>query len=391
MPLKVFYSYAHKDEALRDRLEKALANLRHQNLIESWHDRRILAGQDLEKEIDEHIKSADIILLLVSPDFMASDYCYGIEMRTALERDSQQQARVIPIILEAVDWSGAPFAHLKALPRDGKPVSGWGRRNEAFLDIANGIREVVNQYRAQRPVPEQSPSTAIGPGEPRASRVPRPAQPLRGSKRIRRSAWLPILLALISFAGVIIAAVIGKLPEFSCERPRPAIEAPFNVSDFFKPGGFMGDGEYGGEYLEINDGFTGNLRPGDSDGICTRIQYKQKGKYGWAGIYWTWPDHNLGNEPGRRVAGASKVSFWAAGEMGTEVVAFKAGGIHGKRFADSFEAVLGQQRLTKKWKHFEIDLRGKDLSDVIGAFAWDAAANWNNFPLTFYLDDIRYE
>jgi len=123
MPVEVFYSYAREDEALRDELEKHLSLLKRQGLIGAWHDRRISAGQNWASEIDAHAESADIILLLVSADFLASDYCINVEMTTALRRHTQGAAVVIPIILRPVDWSGAPFGHLQALPRDGKPVT----------------------------------------------------------------------------------------------------------------------------------------------------------------------------------------------------------------------------------------------------------------------------
>jgi hypothetical protein len=145
MPVEVFYSYAHEDETLRVELEKHLSALERQKLIDGWHDRRISAGQQWKDAIDAHVSSAEIILLLVSPDFLASDYCYEIEMATALRRHRERTAVVVPIILRAVDWTGTPFAHLQALPRDGKPVTSWLNRDEAFLEIAQGIREIVSR------------------------------------------------------------------------------------------------------------------------------------------------------------------------------------------------------------------------------------------------------
>jgi len=121
----VFFSYSHADEALRDQLEKQLAMLRRQGVIETWHDRRIGAGQDIDHAIDEHINRDEIILLLVSPDFLASDYCYDIEMKRAMERHHAGKAIVIPVILRACDWHHAPFGKLNATPRDGKPVTQW--------------------------------------------------------------------------------------------------------------------------------------------------------------------------------------------------------------------------------------------------------------------------
>jgi hypothetical protein len=151
MPLEVFYSYSHEDEKLRDKLEKQLSLLQRRGLIVSWHDRRIGAGQEWREQIDAHVRSAHIILLLVSADFIASDYCYGVEMQIALERQGKHEAVVIPVILRTVDWSSAPFAHLQAVPRDGKPVTKWDDEDEAFADVARGIREVVARFHPSAP------------------------------------------------------------------------------------------------------------------------------------------------------------------------------------------------------------------------------------------------
>jgi hypothetical protein len=141
--IEIFYSYSRKDEGLRDELNKHLALLKRQNLITGWYDREISSGEDFEGEIAEHLNKAQIILLLVSSDFIASDYCYSIEMMRALERRGTREARVIPIILRPVDWHSAPFGKLKALPKDGKAITTWVNRDEAFLDVAKGIRKIV--------------------------------------------------------------------------------------------------------------------------------------------------------------------------------------------------------------------------------------------------------
>jgi hypothetical protein len=154
MALEIFYSYAHvdADEVLRNELEKHLSLLRRSGYIVSWHDRRIGAGDEWRAQIDAHARSAHIILLLISSDFVASDYCYDVEMALALERHARHEAIVIPIILRPTDWSGAPFAHLQALPRDAKAVTTWSNRDEAFTNIAQGIRDVVTRFGAPAPV-----------------------------------------------------------------------------------------------------------------------------------------------------------------------------------------------------------------------------------------------
>ncbi|MBI1929986.1 SUMF1/EgtB/PvdO family nonheme iron enzyme [Candidatus Poribacteria bacterium] len=142
-PIEVFYSYAHEDEELRNELEKHLSVLRRQGVISNWHDRKISAGREWEGEISEHLNGSRIILLLISAAFLASDYCYDREMERALERHEAGEALVIPVILRAVDWEGELFGKLQALPKDAKPVTSWANRDEAFKNVAQGIRAAI--------------------------------------------------------------------------------------------------------------------------------------------------------------------------------------------------------------------------------------------------------
>jgi hypothetical protein len=144
-PVEVFMAYSHKDETLRDELEKHLALLKREGSIRAWCDREIGPGEKWQEQIDERLNSADIILLLVSADFLASDYCFNIEMRTALNRADTGEARVIPIILKECDWSSAPFGGFQVLPPEAKAVTSWPNRDEAFANIVKGIREAVKR------------------------------------------------------------------------------------------------------------------------------------------------------------------------------------------------------------------------------------------------------
>ena len=144
MAVDVFISYAHEDLAYLKELEKHLANLKRQNIIASWYDGDIDPGTEWKAQIMERLNSAQIILLLVSADFINSDFCYGIEMQQALARQDAHQARVIPIIVRPVDWKGAPFAKLHALPTGAKPVTRWPTHDDAFLDIVQGIRRAID-------------------------------------------------------------------------------------------------------------------------------------------------------------------------------------------------------------------------------------------------------
>src|SRR5947209_518006 len=140
MPVKIFCCYAHKDEVLLNQLKTHLRPLQREGLIDLWHDRNISAGTEWEKEISEHLNTAQIILLLVSPDFIDSDYCYSVEMKRAIEHHEGGDARVIPIILRPVDLQGTPFAQLLLLPKDGLPITKWRNRDEAFVTVLEGIR-----------------------------------------------------------------------------------------------------------------------------------------------------------------------------------------------------------------------------------------------------------
>lgn len=155
--ISLFFSYAHEDEALRDELAKHLSIMRRQGVISDWYDRDITAGSEWADAIDDNLNTADIILLLVSPDFIASDYCYDVEMTRALERHTAKEAIVIPVILRPTRWQNAPFSKLQALPKNAKPVTTWPDQDEAFLYIAEAIYKVA-EMQAKKPAP--SPSSA---------------------------------------------------------------------------------------------------------------------------------------------------------------------------------------------------------------------------------------
>ena len=149
--IRLFISYSHRDQELRAELDKQLSPLKRLRVIDVWHDRQIDPGQEWDREIKRNLEEADIILLLISADFMASEYAWSEEMKRALERHEAGEARVIPVILQPCDWEVAPFAKIQALPRDAKAVSTWGNRAEALADVARGVR-IVAQSMANNPL-----------------------------------------------------------------------------------------------------------------------------------------------------------------------------------------------------------------------------------------------
>ena len=141
--MRVFIAYSHKDYWALERLHTHLAMLNREGQIDTWFDREILAGGNLDKEIFRMLKECNLFLLLVSPDFLASDYCYENEMKQALERYHRGNAHVVPIIVEPCDWGASPLSALKAVPRDGKPISTWTNHNNAFVDIVMELRRII--------------------------------------------------------------------------------------------------------------------------------------------------------------------------------------------------------------------------------------------------------
>lgn len=153
--VRLFISYSRRDQELRTALDKQLSPLRRAKLIDVWHDRQIDPGQEWDREIKRNLEAADIILLLISADFMDSEYAWSEEMDRAMARHKAGEARVIPVILHPCEWELAPFAKIQALPRDAKAVSTWANQAEALADVARGVRivaEAIAHHPRERPV-----------------------------------------------------------------------------------------------------------------------------------------------------------------------------------------------------------------------------------------------
>ena len=141
--ISLFFSYSHRDEHYRNELEIHLSVLKRNGVISTWHDRRIQPGTEFANEISQHLEEADVILLLVSPDFLASDYCFDLEMSRAIERHESGEAVVLPIIVRACDWHDTPFGKLLAVPKDGKPVTKYPVIDEAYLEVVEALKKIA--------------------------------------------------------------------------------------------------------------------------------------------------------------------------------------------------------------------------------------------------------
>jgi len=173
--IEVFVSYAPQDESLRDALGTHLSLLKREGVIADWCDRQISAGSDRASEIRDRLNAAQLILLLISPDFLASDDLWNV-VEQSMAQHNAGTTRVIPIRLRPVDCQNAPFAKLQSLPHNGTPITRWENRDEAFLHITQALRTLIASLK--------SPSAAPAPS---ASPPPLPTPHSRSAERSRRS------------------------------------------------------------------------------------------------------------------------------------------------------------------------------------------------------------
>jgi hypothetical protein len=169
--MRLFLSYSHQDEDLRKEEEKHLAALRRDGVIDIWQDRRIGPGDEFDREISNQLESADIVLLLVSSDFLHSDYCYDIEMKRALELHAEGSARVIPVILRPCDWQKTPLGKLNAIPTDGKPVIEHVSLDRGFLEVARAVRTATEKQPTALAKGEQDVTPVVGDRPDRSSNL----------------------------------------------------------------------------------------------------------------------------------------------------------------------------------------------------------------------------
>jgi predicted transcriptional regulator len=150
MAIKLFISYAHRDESFKDELKEHLSGLIRSGHISEWNDRKIAPGADFNQEINQHLESSNLIIFLISSAFMDSDYCTGIEAKKALEMNQKGKAVLVPVVVRSVDWSHSGLWHLQGLPKDVKPVDTWSNRDQAWLSVTDGIKEIINPISSRK-------------------------------------------------------------------------------------------------------------------------------------------------------------------------------------------------------------------------------------------------
>ncbi|MBW4473696.1 MAG: toll/interleukin-1 receptor domain-containing protein [Stenomitos rutilans HA7619-LM2] len=228
--VKVFFSYSHKDEDLREGLEEHLKSLERQGKIEPWHDRKIDPGTDWRKELDSQLNSADIILLLVSPSFVNSDFCYCTELEQARKRHDAGEACIIPIFLRSLDLGAlerTPLQTLQGLPEPTKPITKWDDRDEAFTVVAKGIRATVNRIQQEKEARQAAQSSELARQSPMRSRVPDEhyierdeAKKLleRFETALQQPEGRPLLFNICGIGGVGKTTLLGRLQEAHAEN-----------------------------------------------------------------------------------------------------------------------------------------------------------------------------
>jgi len=171
-PVKIFISYAHEDETYKDELITHLVPLERENLIDSWNDRELVPGDDWDDEIKGALATAQIVLLLVSPDFIASDYIHKVEIAGAVDRHKKGEVVIAPVIVRTIDWNAFSLGRFQALPKGGKPISRWADKDEAWVSVTKGLRTLIRgingEGREERePLsPENTPSRQPDPAPP---------------------------------------------------------------------------------------------------------------------------------------------------------------------------------------------------------------------------------
>ena len=155
--IKLFYCYAREDKTFRDKLQTQLSSLNHRYRLTHWSDRKIVPGENWEQAINKNLDTADVILLLISPYFIASEYCYGKEMQRALELHRQGTCRIIPILLRPAQWEETPLKDIQLLPTNAKPITSWANRDDAYHDIVKGINYALENLLLSRKTPEEWP------------------------------------------------------------------------------------------------------------------------------------------------------------------------------------------------------------------------------------------
>ena len=177
----------------------------------------MLPGDTVDAEIAEKLRSADLVLVLVSPSFIRSEYCWDVELKNAIERHERGEARVIPGVLRPCQWQLTPLMALLAMPTDGRAVINWPNRDTAYDNVARGIAKLAKTMR-QKGINAADPAAAPG----RSPRQPALQGPLPLTQTLSRARERVISPRLPEFL------TLGRerASRRGCRNPSPALRAP---------------------------------------------------------------------------------------------------------------------------------------------------------------------
>lgn len=162
MSIRLFISYAHPDEVYKDKLVKFLSAMKRQGIIDLWTDREITVGEQWDDEIKKGLQNSNVILFLISSDFMASDYINDVEIAEAIRRHKAGEVTIVPVIIRPSDFTSLPLKKFQALPKNALPISKWQNEDEAFMDVVNGLKILIKKMAS----PTSEPGIKVASGNP---------------------------------------------------------------------------------------------------------------------------------------------------------------------------------------------------------------------------------
>jgi hypothetical protein len=263
--IKIFYSYSRKDLDMRNTLESHLAPLKNAKKIQTWHDLQLEPGTEWERDIQQQLHTADIILLLVSSSFMGSDYCYSTELQVAIERHNAGEARVIPVILRPCDWNheDVPFSKLNVLPTHARPITSWPDPDEAYAIVAQKIRETVEQLRQQKITRQQQRLALKQHAAELHNKLQNRAAQEAERQRLSLTDWSELLADIPDQVAITLEQQESKQQQFTIDTLELASEK-------------------GVDYSELRDLLkAGNWREADKETLEVMLQAANRGSEGW--------------------------------------------------------------------------------------------------------------
>lgn len=218
-PLKVFISYSHKDSEYKEQLGQVLKPLTAMGLIEPWVDGQIAAGDNIDRAISAKLAVADIVILLVSWDFLGSQYCFDVELDAAMKRQAREECIIVPLVIRSCDWTHTVFGRLNSLPAGNKAISTWSNVDEAWTAVSTGLRTLIDRATASSVAPPAMKIVSPSPSKPTELAVTAdvPAAEVEGEGRIGR--WAFVAPVRDATWKAIKDSVLSRLVQLSAKAP----------------------------------------------------------------------------------------------------------------------------------------------------------------------------